>query len=355
MAAVQQHKEQFSFWQALNDLEFVTWSFTWLFRLMSRLAEPMMTLAAIYIIIEAGVPSVSVFWLHWLSVALLISAPEIILPGGFILAGELHEVKNPRWWLLLLMCWLFVVLTAVTLADLFVLHWTGTLFQVLMWLRCAAAFGYSILFRVITHRSFVVDMPTPSQPIPAPDVTAKIAALQVSLEGQIQGLSREIREVKPVTVVTEKPSLCEQVTWPDSALVWEPVNLVFMEYGQVQKEASNGTIESAVQEAESEQKPEPETEETAPELTPPNVSPKLAALLSIGRRTVSIKEVAEATGYTEKWIRNRVTKKVLKCASRNPDLVLIDSLAAWLQSERNGRSVSVPKREPKVPALQLVK
>src|SRR5260370_30868834 len=109
----------------LRDLDFVTDGFTWLFRLLSRGAEPLMTLSTIYVIIEAGVPAVSLPWLHAIAVAIMISAPEIILPGGFILAGEIKAQGNRRAWMLSLMCCLFVVLTCFTLADLFVLHFTG--------------------------------------------------------------------------------------------------------------------------------------------------------------------------------------------------------------------------------------
>jgi hypothetical protein len=143
----------------LRELDFVTDGFTWLFRLLSRGAEPLMTLSTIYVIIEAGVPAVSLPWLHFLAVALMISAPEIILPGGFILAGEIRAQGNRRAWMLYGMCWLFVALTCATLADLFIWHFTGGAFAALMWGRCAAAVGYSILFRVITYRREVEVMP----------------------------------------------------------------------------------------------------------------------------------------------------------------------------------------------------
>lgn len=339
MAAVPQQRKAADFWQALSDLEFVTAFFTWLFRLMSRLAEPLMTLAAIYIIIEAGVPLVSVPVPHWLSVALLISAPEIILPGGFILAGELHGQHNRHWWMLFGMCWLFVILTAVTLADLFVLHWTGTLFQVLMWARCAAAFGYSILFRVITHRSFAVDVPSPLT-LP-PDFSGQLQDIQVTLTG----LSREMRASKAIAHVTEKRPNCEQVRWSESPLVWEPQNFGFMEYGQSQKEAQNGTLLPFVRAVQSAQKPESKTEERDAVFP----AQKLEALLATGRRTATIKEVVEVTGYTEKWIRNRLAKKVLKRCPRNADLILVDSLVTWYQSERKARGETVPKDEQELP------
>lgn len=209
MAAVPQ-KESATFWQALNDLEFVTSFFTWLFRLMSRLAEPLMTLSAIYIIVEAGVPAISQPVVQNLAVGLLIAAPEVILPGGFILSGELRAKQNPHWWMLSAVCCAFVLLMAVTFIDLFVWHLKGVGFQWLLCFRCVAAFGYSILFRVITHKQFSVDV---AQPVNMPDLATKFDDLQVSFGRQIQGLSREIREGKPVAIVTEKRPNCEQVKW----------------------------------------------------------------------------------------------------------------------------------------------
>src|SRR5579871_6554979 len=108
----------------LRELEFVTDSFTWLFRLMSRGAEALMTLATIYIIVETGVAASSASsdptMLHKVCIGIMIAAPEIILPGGFILAGEIRRAQGSRAaWLLYASCWLFVALTCVTLADVF--------------------------------------------------------------------------------------------------------------------------------------------------------------------------------------------------------------------------------------------
>ncbi len=84
----------------------------------------------------------------------MIAAPEIILPGGFILAGEIRAQGNRAATLLYASCWLFVALTCVTLADVFAwkLSPTDPGFAALMWGRCVASVGYSILFRVITYR-----------------------------------------------------------------------------------------------------------------------------------------------------------------------------------------------------------
>lgn len=151
-------------WQALKDLHFVTDFFSWLFALFSRLAEPLMLLCTLYIVAEAGVPSIALPALHNLAIGIMICAPEIILPGSFVVASRAQEHAR----LLFAVCWTFVALTLLTLISLFVWHFAGASLAWLMCARCAAAVGYSILMRVMSHGQ-------PGQPtIPVPDVLAKL-------------------------------------------------------------------------------------------------------------------------------------------------------------------------------------
>ena len=73
------------FWQTIKELQCITSFFSWFFMLLSRLAEPCMLLAVLYVIIEAGIPQVALASLHNLSVTVMIAAPEIILPGAFVI------------------------------------------------------------------------------------------------------------------------------------------------------------------------------------------------------------------------------------------------------------------------------
>src|SRR5258708_12118166 len=88
-------RTQHDFWQTLKDLHFVTDFFSWLFALFSRLAEPLMLLCTLYIVAEAGVPSLAVPGLHNLSLGILICAPEILLPGSFTLPAPLQQHPPP--------------------------------------------------------------------------------------------------------------------------------------------------------------------------------------------------------------------------------------------------------------------
>ena len=82
------------------------------------------------------------------------------------------------------------------------------------------------------------------------------------------------------------------------------------------------------------------------------VTPTLASWRASGRRTATIKEVAKATGYSEKWIRNRIDKRLLKVHSRNRNLVLIESLITWLNSVQPEEAK--PPEAEDVPPLMLV-
>jgi hypothetical protein len=90
--------------QWLRDLEFVTDFFSWLFALFSRLAEPLMLICTLYIVAEAGVPAIALPALHNLAVGIMICAPEIILPGSFVVASRAQQHAR----LLFAVCWTFV-------------------------------------------------------------------------------------------------------------------------------------------------------------------------------------------------------------------------------------------------------
>lgn len=143
------------FWQTIKELQFITSFFSWFFMLLSRLAEPCMLLAVLYVIIEAGIPQVAMVTLHTIAVAVMIAAPEIILPGAFVITRQAkeHGQENRP---LLAICWLFVLLTLITLLSLFVLHLDKEVISVIMCLRCAAGVGYSILVRMLSYKGLSI-------------------------------------------------------------------------------------------------------------------------------------------------------------------------------------------------------
>lgn len=185
----------------LRELVFVTDFFSWLFALLSRLAEPFMLLAVLYVVAEAGVPSLTSPALHNLSVAIMICSPEIILPGAFVVARQSQEYSR----LLYVVCWCFVGLTLVTLVSLFVWHMSGDTRAWLMSARCAVSFSYSILMRVMFH-------PQQEQSEQSEQAASKSEheAIHTLIE-RIEALSLTVTQI--TTTVTEIKS--EQLSLPE--------------------------------------------------------------------------------------------------------------------------------------------
>lgn len=182
----------------LKRLDFISMFFSWIFMLMSRLAEPLMLLSAMYIIIEAGIPKASQPWLHDGSVGLMITAPEVILPGAFVLAAQARS-QGKKSGLLFTTCIVFIILTLVTLLSLFVCHFNQNVLNFIMFLRCAAGIGYSILIRIHSYTergeekaAKNVTQPAPIIQVVEPKITDEHIARIVSLlADQVTGATQE--------------------------------------------------------------------------------------------------------------------------------------------------------------------
>src|SRR5258708_21939183 len=92
------------FCHAVRELELITAIFTWVFNLLSRVAEPLMTLAVIYTIIVAGIPHAYQPAIYNTAMAVMIGSPEIILPGAFLVAGPEQKTGHQRGSLLFTLC-----------------------------------------------------------------------------------------------------------------------------------------------------------------------------------------------------------------------------------------------------------
>jgi len=196
-------------WEALKHLHFITAFFSWLFLLLSPLADPCTTMSAIYIVIEAGIHAMRSPTLHNAAFAVMIATPEIIVPGSFILAAQVKQQgKEAR--PLLTMSWLFVCLTITTLLSLFVLHFPTTVMNLIMCARCATSIGYSIIVRILTHTENPPEQTqTPPQPLQpeqlfTPALLDKLTEkLHSSLTPTLVSLVRE--ELKTVTLTKTAP------------------------------------------------------------------------------------------------------------------------------------------------------
>jgi hypothetical protein len=80
--------------------------------------------------------------------------------------------------------------------------------------------------------------------------------------------------------------------------------------------------------------------------------PKIAALFSTSQRTATFKEVADATGYSEKWLRSRVQNKAIKVASRNKNRIIITSVISWLKTQANESAKPLQNGHQKTASLE---
>ena len=207
---VEQSQERRGFWQALKELDFLSAFFSWFFMLLTRLSEPLMLLSTLYVVAEAGVPTIAVATLHNLAIGVMITAPEVILPGAFVVASRAQEHAR----MLFAMCWLFVVLTLLTLISLFVWHLEGASLQWLMCARCAAAVGYSILMRVMSHGQVV------HQVVQQQEMESRIEQAMNQFNTRLQEVQTELhQQVQQVVqshvaeqVQASQSTLLEQVT-----------------------------------------------------------------------------------------------------------------------------------------------
>lgn len=142
-----------TFWQELVKLDFISNFFTWLMEFLARVTEPLAAGSAIYIIIVAGVPQLFCSWLYTLTLALIIGSPELVVVGAFKIASREIERKNRKGWWLMAACLVLLLLTALTVSDLFMWHWSQDAVNILMGFRCLAGIGYSFTRGIVTGGS----------------------------------------------------------------------------------------------------------------------------------------------------------------------------------------------------------
>ena len=155
-----------------TELAFITRAFAWFILLLSRLAEPLMFVATMYIIAQTVQPQIfsAPFFaaIERASVIALNLAPEIIMPGCFLRArsagGEGWKFKG--------LGFLFLVLTLVTLIS-FVYKASADVVLFILLIRCAAGVLYALVSMMST--------PVAETTTPAPKMWT---ALQEELDAQ---------------------------------------------------------------------------------------------------------------------------------------------------------------------------
>ena len=76
----------------LQTLDFISAFFTWLFLLGNRLAEPLMSISAIYVIISAGIPKWNISLVYDFAIAVMIAVYDFPTLAG----GRVVERRNRR-------------------------------------------------------------------------------------------------------------------------------------------------------------------------------------------------------------------------------------------------------------------
>ncbi len=137
---------------AFQTLEFIRAFFTWFFMLLARLAEPLLMLSVIYVIVEQAVKPLHSMAIEYLAIAIMVSAPEVMIAGSFKIASVARQQGQKLATLLYITCWLFIALLLLTVADVLIFHLSGTALELLMFFRCAVSVGYSIIMRVMPHQ-----------------------------------------------------------------------------------------------------------------------------------------------------------------------------------------------------------
>ncbi len=170
----------------LQSLAFITRAGNWLFLFMSRLAEPLMFFATLYVIAETVLPQLfkAATFAHISNVAIIVLniAPEVILPGCFMLVGQVEE--HQRWMYKAMGC-VFILLTFVTLAS-FIWDFPAGAVSVILFFRCAAGVLYSLLVRMTPQGH--QDGPNNQQ--------AQLDELVTTFNQQVQRLTAELSRIE---------------------------------------------------------------------------------------------------------------------------------------------------------------
>jgi hypothetical protein len=181
-------------WHGLIKLDFIPAFFNWLMKALALITEPFASFSAIYIIIVAGVPSLLNNGLYTAAMALIIGSPELLIVGAFKIASrELAQHNNKAWWLMGA-CGVLLLLTAITVGDLFVWKWDQGSLNILMGVRCLAGIAYTFTRGVVTDDSEPVNV---SQGSPVHSLLAEFtASIQDTVNQVNQTMVAEVNQIR---------------------------------------------------------------------------------------------------------------------------------------------------------------
>lgn len=191
---------------ALADLSFIPIVSDWLELLASRLAQPMMFIASLWIIAETTVPGADVWspWLNTLTMTAMSMAPEVISPGCFIQAGRARkEGKENRAKLLFTLFGTCLGLLGITIAVA-VWHLDAAFPPVtglILFIRCGVGIAYTVILKIDKESVAVVAQST--QALPTHEDLAVLIAQ--SVENAVAPLRTELRSVQRFVQNAQQP------------------------------------------------------------------------------------------------------------------------------------------------------
>lgn len=118
--AVQQtQEEKENKWLWLTELEGLKKFFDWLFYFLSVAGEPLLSLSAVYLLIQAAVHSLYNEAVFSAASSVLLGMPDMILPGAFIQSSKLKADGHRLAGLLSFICWTFLILAIITVIEVY--------------------------------------------------------------------------------------------------------------------------------------------------------------------------------------------------------------------------------------------
>ena len=212
-------------WDELVKLTFITRFFDWLMKLLAIVTEFFSLPASIYIIVLAGVPSIRVENLYTLAMALIIGSPELLIVGAFKMAQrELAKGNKQAWWLMG-SCFFLLFLTALTVIDLFVWHWSAWAIQTLMGVRVIGSLAYTFTRGIVTNESEPVNV------APGSPVHSLLAEFTVSIQNTVN----QVNQSMVVEVNQVRLQLLSEVNHQHQQFVAE-VHTALQAFGQHQQQ-----------------------------------------------------------------------------------------------------------------------
>ena len=129
----------------IAEPHFITLLTIWLIKNVARLVEPLLLAAGVYTLLAKGIPDWNQPWLYNLSLSVMIGAPDVIMPGGFLAVADQWKKSRVAAGVLF---FLLIVLAALTIyadANVFdVVHLEKNDIDQLLFWRSMFGIGYSI-------------------------------------------------------------------------------------------------------------------------------------------------------------------------------------------------------------------